>query len=125
MAEHYQAHLRFICLGFWMNVITANSETFHPHQIFAVPTVSQSPRQPRPTHENAALCHSGWAPESPALTVAPHTANLPSDPAALAAFHAVSIQTISSGTHKVSPLPEQVLALNQTRQLFAKLSSDV
>lgn len=65
------------------------------------------------------------APESPALTVAPRTANLPSDPAALADFHAVSIQTISSGTHKVSSLPEQVLALNQTRQLFAKLSSDV
>ncbi|CAO2612041.1 hypothetical protein LEMLEM_LOCUS15416 [Lemmus lemmus] len=64
-------------------------------------------------------------PESQDLTVAPHTANLPSDPAALADFHAVSIQTISSGTSKVSSLPEQVLALNQTRQLFAKLSSDV
>lgn len=50
-----QVHLPWVLDSF---VITANSETLHPHQIFAAPAVSQSPMRSRPTHENAALRHS-------------------------------------------------------------------
>lgn len=115
-----QVHLPWVLDSF---VITANSETLHPHQIFVAPAVSQSPMRSRPTHENAALSHSVL--RVPSSHCSPAHSNLPSDPAALADFHAVSIQTIFSGTSKVSSLPEQVLALNQTRQLFAKRSGDV